>query len=397
MFKPFDLFYEKKFPNEENAESLEEATKEWNTLENKKKLKFIKKAEKKYDSSLEENPDTPPFHTFLSSRELDILMKSYGLPDKLPANSKLYYIKKKQDEAQNNIQDDQRLDEVLKNSRIEAENEFKNFTEAEKNALLDEYHLKTEEFNDKFFVFARSIPENRIVDYKEFTKRKPEPIPKEKVVKPPQITKKRENAKELHKKFTPFDVFLEKHREDFDSTDNLKARNEARSKFKDLNDKKRLKYVKKAETNYDEYYKNSNEERPLFSTYLNKNELKLLLESYGMPDSVPNFTAYYYRLKTQEGMMGMKEVFDSLKKLPADDKEKLQKEHTSKYQEYLIKNKQFLDSLPLSRLEDYNFSKSKQARKSGNSTTMGSPSKKLKKSKDNGKSADEILSLDESD
>lgn len=55
MFKPFDLFLEKKFPNEENAESLEEAQNKWNNLESSKKLKFIKKAEKKYDAYHEVN------------------------------------------------------------------------------------------------------------------------------------------------------------------------------------------------------------------------------------------------------------------------------------------------------------------------------------------------------
>lgn len=55
MFKPFELFLEKKFPNEENAESLDEAQNKWNSLEPSKKLKFIKKAEKKYDLYLEVN------------------------------------------------------------------------------------------------------------------------------------------------------------------------------------------------------------------------------------------------------------------------------------------------------------------------------------------------------
>lgn len=53
MFKPFDVFYAKKFPKEENLESLEEANKQWNSLDSTKKLKYIKKAEKKYDRNLQ--------------------------------------------------------------------------------------------------------------------------------------------------------------------------------------------------------------------------------------------------------------------------------------------------------------------------------------------------------
>jgi hypothetical protein len=61
MFTPFRVFVEKKFGEaggEENGNEVvaggkneEEAIEMWNGLSNKKKLKFIKKAEKKYDKS----------------------------------------------------------------------------------------------------------------------------------------------------------------------------------------------------------------------------------------------------------------------------------------------------------------------------------------------------------
>lgn len=391
MFKPFDIFYEKNFPNEENAESIEEATKQWNELKSKKRLKFIKKAEKKYDSHVEKNPDEPPFHTYLSAKELEMLLKSYGLPEKMLQNSKLYYIKKKQDEAQSNLEDDANLDEVLRNTKTEAENDWTKFSEEEKSKLLNEFHQKQEEFDDNFFQFARNLPENRIVDYKELVKKKPDATPRERSKK---LVQRREikGHENLNKKFTPFEVFLEKHREEFDPNENLKARNEARTKFKDLSDKKRLKYIKKAESIYDEFYKNSTEEYPLFSTYLNKSELKLLLESYGMPEGVPNsFSAYYYRKQTKEGATNMKEVFDSLRKLSQEEKDKLIKEHSTKHEEYIVKNKQFLDSLPLARLEDYNTSRGKQ-NKRASLTPARSPNKRIKKEKEeNGKANDSSI------
>ncbi|RNA21277.1 hypothetical protein BpHYR1_050113 [Brachionus plicatilis] len=372
MFKPFDLFMEKKFPNEENAESLEEAENKWNSLDPSKKLKFIKKAEKKYDAYIQENPESHvTFSSLLSYRELEILFKSYGLPDKLQQNSKMYFFKIKQDEARKNLEDPSELESVLREVRFKADNDWKQFTDKEKHHLLKEFHQKVAQYNDLIFDFARNLPENRIVDYKEFCKR-PEPTMKERNQKAP----KKETIERFDRKFVPFDVYFDKHRDDFDQDDNMKAYNDARSKFKSLSDKKKLKYIKKAEFNYDEHYKNSDDERQLLSSYMNKNEMKLLLESYGMPDTVPNFSAYFFSKKTKEGISDMKQAFECLKKMNPEEKDEIQKEHAMKQDEYLLKKKQFLDSLPFSRLEDYNSMK-KQTRRSF--THAGSASKKLKR------------------
>lgn len=55
MFNPFEFYFNKKFPNEEDVNVKNEAQKDYISLSAKKKLKFIKKAEKKYDSHVEVN------------------------------------------------------------------------------------------------------------------------------------------------------------------------------------------------------------------------------------------------------------------------------------------------------------------------------------------------------
>ena len=90
MFKPFEIFYEKKVKKLNDPEEKldkKQVDSEWANLKEKKLKKFIKKAEKKYDAYVEENANDPskqqpPFSTFLTKKELKILLKSYGLPEK---------------------------------------------------------------------------------------------------------------------------------------------------------------------------------------------------------------------------------------------------------------------------------------------------------------------------
>lgn len=58
MYKPFEIFRKKKFPNEETPDSqVQEA---WSQLSKRKQLKFIKKAEKYYDNDHELNVNKIP-------------------------------------------------------------------------------------------------------------------------------------------------------------------------------------------------------------------------------------------------------------------------------------------------------------------------------------------------
>ncbi len=104
MFKPVQIYYEKKSSKGHSKQNL---YKKWLKLNDKKMRKFVKKAETKYDLAHEviffiisevlifyainilikikkENPDLPLFYTFLNKKESELLFKSYGLPEKVP-------------------------------------------------------------------------------------------------------------------------------------------------------------------------------------------------------------------------------------------------------------------------------------------------------------------------
>lgn len=108
----------------------------------------------------------------------------------------------------------------------------------------------------------------------------------------------------------PLEIFMEKHRETADTNgsedSSLSLFVKLRSMYVALSDKKKLKYIKKAEEQYDStdvsiIYININyldfiftlnlfiklKNKPLFTSFLSKHEIQLLFESYGMPEIVP--------------------------------------------------------------------------------------------------------------
>ena len=113
------------------------------------------------------------------------------------------------------------------------------------------------------------------------------------------------NSKEHCKHYIPHEIFHDKYKEEHPDLKPFQIRNESRKAFGELNDKKRLKIIKQAESNYDSvnrdfkenifylifYFDNIFKATPapdkLFSSFLNKKELKLLFDSYGMPENVP--------------------------------------------------------------------------------------------------------------
>lgn len=52
----------------------------------------------------------------------------------------MYFFKKKQDEARKNIHDTSQLESVLRETRVQAEAEWKKLSEKEKHDLLNEFH-----------------------------------------------------------------------------------------------------------------------------------------------------------------------------------------------------------------------------------------------------------------
>lgn len=113
MFNPFQIYLEKKHRkrkkesaspqgdddnDDETNETIDEyfcqeVLQKWNGLSDKKKLKFVKKAERRYDQC--EDEDKGKLHQYLTEPELDLLIKSYEFPEKPPPYVGLHEEKKK--------------------------------------------------------------------------------------------------------------------------------------------------------------------------------------------------------------------------------------------------------------------------------------------------------------
>ena len=94
----------------------------------------------------------------------------------------------------------------------------------------------------------------------------------------------------------PHDFYYEKYKEKFlqeNKGSSLVAYTNARSEYKKLDDKKKLKFIKKSESAYDEV-ENQNK---LFSQIISKDDLQLLFESYGMPKCSINKNFYNFYMK----------------------------------------------------------------------------------------------------
>ena len=151
-----------------------------------------------------------------------------------------------------------------------------------------------------YFDFARSLPEKRCIDYQLSLTGK---IMTEQASDNARPRKTEENARtrkiEAKTFLTPFEL----HRA---ANPKLKFI-EARTSFSALNNKKLIKLVKEAEKIYDSvimsfelnfieknkknfflyFEKNDTDGRPELTKILTKTEMKLLFESYGMPETIP--------------------------------------------------------------------------------------------------------------
>lgn len=58
--------------------------------------------------------------------------------------------------------------------------------------------------------------------------------------------------------------------------------------YEDLKDKKKLKFIKQAESKFDEVFGKSTPENNL-SKYFTKDEVEILLKSYGLPEHLPKY------------------------------------------------------------------------------------------------------------
>ena len=360
MFKPVDVYCSKKAKKLENADENELRI-EYFKLDDSKTLKFIKKAESKYDSHVEQNPDEilPPFSDFLSRREVNLLFKHYGMPEKPAANSRQAMLTRFKHEAQEQNPDD-------KNIYQTAIDRYNALSTEEKNNSLNEYQQTLNEYNEEFFTFARNLPSQRVIDYRNFISYKKNvdtddsDTPKR---RPAQVSQaaaaqtSKKDKKEACKNFLPITHFIKKaSKEEFEGLPSLVVSNKLRTKYAALPDKKKLKYIKEAEAAFNTFdFSEIGEPKQLLSTFLRKNELKVLFDSYGLPETVPhNANAYFFKLQMRAGTSSsMKDASEKYKNMDEQEKKSFAKEFSQAYEDFEIKQKEFLARLPEQRLADY--------------------------------------------
>lgn len=69
----------------------------------------------------------------------------------------MYFIKKLQEEAVHNNQEESNLDELLRNTRLEGEKHWKSLNEERKNEILDEYHKVNFKLSKKKSKYTKSL------------------------------------------------------------------------------------------------------------------------------------------------------------------------------------------------------------------------------------------------
>lgn len=362
-FKPIDSYLKTKLKGKQASNSEKsELKKKYSMLKDKRMKKFVKKAEKLYDQVQEVDSTLPLFSSFLNKRETELLFQSYGKPKKFATNRKVFMIENIKNKLNQENGD-------FKDSSIkkELENKWKevNENDVEKKELDTEYDTAAKDYEEKMFDFARNLPENRVADYKaiRFTK---------------SGRQRKSEAPQAKIKLLPFEIFLEDFKKENPTLKPQEARDQARTKFKTLSSKKKLRLINQAADLYDAHIANSNGvniETPFFK-YLNKNEQVQLMTSYGMPKAVaPNLTSYYMGLDHNPNM---KDKMNSFRLMPEKEKQEMEEKRKAKFAEYNLLQMKFLDKLPAQRRADYEFMKNKKSkqRKSGES-----PIKKIKEEK----------------
>lgn len=95
---------------------------------------------------------------------------------------------------------------------------------------------------------------------------------------------------------SPYEFYFKKHEAKFLESENsiYKAKLKARKKYFGLNENKKIKYIKKCEESFDEI---EDEKDNLLSSILNKSELRLLFESYGIKGKILQIFSRFVTIK----------------------------------------------------------------------------------------------------
>ena len=118
---------------------------------------------------------------------------------------------------------------------------YKQLSIFEKSQLADEFVQLNLDYQRNFFVFARNLPEQRVVDYLEYERQ---------TIKQPKSRTKPKVLSFDSKLYKPFEVFCDESKAS-EGESAFIQRNKLKVLYAKLDDSEKLKYIKKAESNYD--------------------------------------------------------------------------------------------------------------------------------------------------
>lgn len=295
MFKPFDYYtMEKTKPSQDTKD--QKIIEDYNKLDDNVLIRHVKIAECAYDSYHESLKNAKPFIKNLTKREQKLLFESYGLPQ---------------------------LSNIHENGK-------------------------------DFFLFSRRLPEKRVVDFIDYISEAPIAIPSP--PKPKLTIRYRGDPQEIKtfkSKYSPSEFYIE-HIKKIDET-GTRNKLQLRTDYLALEPKEKLSYIKKTEEAFDKHtFTTVDDEKPILSSILSLGEMKLLMNSYNIPNKPPhNMSAYYFKMHVRDYTEDhMKNVYAAYNKISESEKEALNIEYQKAADEYKIKNAQFLEKLPKQRIPD---------------------------------------------
>lgn len=307
-------------------------------------MRYIKLAEHSYDTS---KNIKRKFHTFLSKNELALLIKSYGCPQRY-RNAKEYYT------CMNDLN--------VKN----AESLWKKLSETEQDEYREKYAKYCTDYILQMFRFSRDLPESRVDDFlayieveseKKILNKLPPTNIKEVLGDPKQI-------KLFKYQFAPYEFYYEDNKDKYKDEISLHLNKvKARKNYIKLDEQSKLIYLKKCEKAFDHFdFRVVDDHKPMLSYILNKDEMRILLNSYGMPKKVGvNPTSYYYMLHCKNYKEDkMKNVMLDWGKLDDAAKNDFAALHAKDVESYIERKKKFENDLPKQRLIDLEYLERKE-------------------------------------
>lgn len=164
--------------------------------------------------------------------------------------------------------------------------------------------------------------------------------------------------------FAPYEFYYEDNKDKYKDEISLHLNKvKARKNYIKLDEQSKLIYLKKCEKAFDHFdFRVVDDHKPMLSYILNKDEMRILLNSYGMPKKVGvNPTSYYYMLHCKNYKEDkMKNVMLDWGKLDDAAKNDFAALHAKDVESYIERKKKFENDLPKQRLIDLEYLERKE-------------------------------------